>query len=215
MPVAPGHRQTEIRAAAAGQRADRGIQPFTRETGADKGEQDFAAGDAEFSARRRAQRRATPRIEMLQVHAVMDHVQLPRREPEAPPDLLAHHARVADHGAQTRMLEHAPLGRADVAVIRIELDAEALERGGRGAPDVEPFGMHAVSGAVQIATGDAFVRLHQVEVACLPGAPRGTRERSVAPQIAGVERICKQQLAPLPTRRAAWPPARNQRHFDT
>src|SRR5205814_3679310 len=105
---------------------DGGAEPLAREARADEKEQRVARLAADPRPLRAAQLGAKARIEMLEVHAAVDHVQLFRRDTEGAPDLIAHHARVADHGAQAWMLEEAALGRADVAVIRIERDAEAF-----------------------------------------------------------------------------------------
>src|SRR5260370_295016 len=111
-------------------------------------------------------------MEMLEVDAAVDDVQLFRRDAKAALDLVAHHLRVADHGAQPRVLEHAPLGAADVAVVGIEGHAEPLERSRRRAPELEPAPVHPVSRAVQVASRNALVRLHHLEPLAAPGAAR-------------------------------------------
>ncbi len=148
-------------------------------------------------------------MEIVEVDAVVDHPQFFRRDAETAPDLVPHHVRIADHRAQARIFEHAALGGADVAMVGIERDAEALEGPGRSAPDVEPFRVHAVAGAVDAAAGDALVRLHQVEAASLPGLARGARERRVAPGITDVEGVDGEETPRAP----AVGLARDQRQF--
>src|SRR6185503_14290375 len=167
-------------------RRHRRIESLARKTGADEREYRVARAAADLGARRAAPAFALARMEMIQVHAVVDHVQLFRRDPEIALDLLAHHLRIADHRAQARMLEHALLGAAHVMVVRVERHAGALERARRGAPQREPAPVHAVAGAVDVAARDALVRLHHVEMLALPGAARGARERPVAPQVTDV-----------------------------
>jgi len=67
-------------------------------------------------------------MEILQIRAVMDHVELARRDAEAALDLAAHHRRVADHRPQARMREHAALGGTDVAMVGVQAEAELLAR---------------------------------------------------------------------------------------
>src|SRR6185295_5196698 len=128
-------------------------------------------------------------MKMLQIDAVVDYMQLLRRQSEAALDFLPHHVRVADHGAQARMFEHAPLGGTGVVMVRIEGDAEAFRGAARRAPDVEPLGVNTIACAVQITAGDAFMRLHEIELAGLPRRARRARKRCVAPGVAEVKRI--------------------------
>ena len=148
------------RAARGGGRAARGPEPLARHSGADEKKHDLAFAGAYFRACRRAQRRTPARVEMFQVHAVVDHVQFFRRHAKAAQDLRAHHVRVADHAPQPRMLEHTALGGADIVVVGIERDADALRQPGRGAPDLQPVRVNAVACAVKVAARDALVRLH-------------------------------------------------------
>src|SRR5206468_4213009 len=153
-------------------------------SGADEEKRKLAVGQAELGACRGTQRGAVARMEMLEVYAVMDDVELLGRDPEGSADVLAHHRGIADHGAQRRMLEHAALFGADVGVIRVERDAEALERARRRAPDFEPARVHAVAGPVEVAAGNTLVGLDEIEFARPPGVPRRVGEGPVAPRIA-------------------------------
>src|SRR5258708_18019567 len=140
---------------------------------------------------------------MLQVDAVVDDVQLRGRDAEIAADLVAHHARIADHRAQPAVLERALARAADVAMIGIESDAEALERPCRGAAQLEPAPVHAVPGAIDVAARNALVRLHHVEGFAAPGSARRAGERPVAPQVADMERIDAQHAPRSPARGAA------------
>ena len=96
---------------------------------------------------------------------------------------------------------------ANVAVVGVERDAQALERPRDGAPQLEPAPVHAVARPVDVAAGNALVRLHEVEAFASPGRARGARERPVAPQVADMERIDAQERgarpSPLPCARSA------------
>src|SRR5258708_7505679 len=148
-------------------------------------------------------------MKVLQIHAVIDDVQLFPADAEGAPDLVAHHVRVADHGAQARVLEHLFFGAANVAVIRIQGNSDSFQYRSRAAPQLEPAAMHAVAGAVDVATRDALVRLHDVEAHAPPGLARGACERPVAPQVADVKGIDAQQAPRAPALAAA----RDQRDF--
>ena len=146
-------------------------------------------------------------MKVLQIHPAIDDVQLFPGDAEGAPDLVAHHLRVADHGAQARVLEHLLLGAADVAVIGIERHAQALERPRGRAAQIEPAPMHAIARAVDLAARDALVRLHDVEAAAPPGVARGARERPVAPQVSDMKGVDAQQAPRAP----AFAAARDQR----
>ena len=79
---------------------------------------------------------------------------------------------------------------------------------GRGAAQLEPAAVHAVAGAVDVAAGDALVRLHQVEALAPPGA-RARRARTTS-RATGCRRGTDRRAA---TRRAPQPSAlaRDQR----
>ena len=96
-----------------------------------------------------------------------------------------------------------------VPVIGAQPVGEPRDRSGGARAVLEPLAMHAVAGAVDVAAGDALVRLHEVEA--LGGEPRahGAREAAVAPQPSDVERIDLER-ARRGTRR---PLARDDRHL--
>src|SRR5216683_1743806 len=146
-------------------------------------------------------------MKVLHIHPVIDDVQLFPADAEGAPDLVAHHLRVADHGAQARVLEHLFFGAANVAVIRIQGNSNSFQYRSRAAPQVEPAAMHAVTRAVDVAARDALVRLHDVEAHAPPGLARGARERPVAPQVADMKGIDAQQAPRAP----AFAAARDQR----
>src|SRR5436853_7929844 len=112
-------------------------------------------------------------MEVLEVDAVVDDVQLVPLDAEGAPDLVAHHLRVADHGAQARVLEHLFFGAADVAVIRVQGDSDSFQYRSRALSQLEPAAMHAVAGAVDVAARDALVRLPHVEALPSPRRARG------------------------------------------
>src|SRR5712691_4880959 len=142
-------------------------------------------------------------MKVLQIHPVIDDVQLFPADAEGALDLVAHHLRVTDHGAQSRVLEHFLLRAAYVAVIRIQGNSNSFQYRGRAAPQVEPAAMHAVAGAVDVAARDALVRLHDVEAHAPPRLARGACERPVAPQVADVKGIDAQQAPRTPALAAA------------
>ncbi len=88
-----------------------------------------------------------------------------------------------------------PLGGENVAVIGVEGDTGAGERAERGAPIVQPLRVHAVARAIDVAAGDALVRLHQVERGPRNLAADRAREAPVAPHPAEVERIAADHAA--------------------
>ena len=49
--------------------------------------------------------------------------------------------------------------------------------------------MHTVAGAIHITTGDAFVRLHQIEIFPRQRTTDTARKAPVAPDVADIERI--------------------------
>src|SRR3989475_6557258 len=146
-------------------------------------------------------------MKILQIHPVIDDVELLPPDAEGALHLVAHHLRVADHGAQARVLEHLPLGVADVAVIRVQGNSDSFQYRSRALSQLEPAAMHAVAGAVDVAARDALVRLYYVEALSSPRRARGARERPVAPQIADVKGIDAQQAPRAP----AFAAARDQR----
>src|SRR5213075_2451857 len=97
----------------------RRVEPLAREPRADEEKQRVARPATELGARGAAQRLGEARVEMLQVDAAVDHVQLLRCDAEGALDLVANHARIADHRAQAGVLEHALFRAADVAVVWI------------------------------------------------------------------------------------------------
>src|SRR3989475_8902631 len=148
-------------------------------------------------------------MKILQIHPVIDDVELLPPDAEGALHLLAHHLRVADHGAQARVLEHLFFGAADVAVIRIQGNSDSFQYRSRALSQLEPSAMHAVARAVDVAARDALVRLHDVEALSSPRRARGTRERPVAPQVSDMERIDAQQAPRAP----AFATARDRRNF--
>src|SRR5712691_2904833 len=148
-------------------------------------------------------------MKVFQIHPAIDDVQLFPADAEGAPDLVAHHLRVADHGAQARVLEHLLLGAADVAMIRIQGNSDSFQYRSRALSQLEPAAMHAVARAVEVASRDALVRLHDVEALSSPRRARGTRERPVAPQDCDMEGIDAQQAPRAP----AFAAARDQREL--
>src|SRR5205085_7991873 len=181
---------------------------LAREARADEEKERVARAAADLGARGAAQLAAQARVEMAQVDAAVDHVQLLRRDAKAAADLVRDHARVADHGAQARMLEELPLGGADVAVVRIERDAEALEEARRPRPQLQPAPVHAVARAIDVAAGNTLVRLHEIEALAAPGGAGRARKGPIAPDVAEVKRIYAQHAPRAP----ALGLARDQRH---
>src|SRR6185436_3135654 len=108
--------------------ADRSIESLAPEPGTDEQEQEPVIGQSEFCPRLCTQCGAPVRMEMLQVDAVVDHMQLFRSDVKAALDLAANHQGIADHGPQARMLEHLPLRIADISMVGIERDAETFHR---------------------------------------------------------------------------------------
>src|SRR4029453_18557036 len=89
-----------------GERVDRRAEALALEARADEEKDGIARPAAELGARRAAAPLPLPRMERLEVNAVVDDVELLRRDAKTAPDLVAPHPGVADHGAQPRVLEH-------------------------------------------------------------------------------------------------------------
>src|SRR6266702_620266 len=88
---------------------------------------------------------------------------------------------------------HAPFRGEDIAVIGIEREPQAAKRTESGAPVLEPLGVHAVAGAVDVAAVDALVRLHEIERPTGDLAAHRAGEAPVAPKAADVERVAANQ----------------------
>ena len=78
-------------------------------------------------------------------------------------------------------------------MIGIEREPEAAKRTESGAPVLEPLGVHAVAGAVDVAAVDALMRLHELERPTGDLAAHRTGEAPVAPEAADVERVAADQ----------------------
>src|SRR5450759_3977146 len=104
-----------------------------------------------------------------------------------PPHLLLHHVRVADHRAQGGAFEQAPLRRQRIPVIRIEREGDALPRPGCALAVGKPLAMHAIARAVDVAAGDALVRLYQVEAVRFQSGADGSGKAPVAPHATNIE----------------------------
>src|SRR3954471_23405855 len=126
-------------------------KPLARESRADEEKQRVARLATQLGARRPAQLVTLSRMEIFEIDAVVYDVQFFRRNAKAAADLLAHHARVADHRSQPRMLEELAFSRTDVAMVRIQGDTQALDERRRERAQVEPAPMHAVARAIDVA----------------------------------------------------------------
>src|SRR2546428_806146 len=202
-PVPADHPQPEPGVGGRGQRIDRSRQAFAREAGADEEEQRVARPAAQLRSGGASQCLALTWMKVLQIHPVIDDVELLPPDAEGALHLVAHHLRVADHGAQARVLEHLFFGAADVAVIRIQGNSNPFQYRSRALSQLEPAAMHAVARAVDVAARDALVRLHYVEALSSPRRGRGARERPVAPQVSDMEGIDAQQAPRAPALAAA------------
>src|SRR5262249_10205860 len=120
-----------------------GAETLAGEARADEKEQRVAGLTAELRARRAAQLCAQARVKMFEVDAAIHHVQLAGVDAKGAPDLVGHHARVANDGTQARMLEEPPLRGADVPVVRADRHAQALEHAGDPRTQLEPAPVHA------------------------------------------------------------------------
>src|SRR5712692_5290713 len=138
---------------------------------------------------------AQPRMERLGIDAVVDDVEPLLRRTEPRPDFVPHQARVADHRAQPRAREQPPFSGEDVAVIGIEREPQPAKRAKSGAPVLEPLGVHAVAGPVDIAAVDALMRLHELKRPAGDLAAHGAGETPVAPKAADVKRIAADQAS--------------------
>src|SRR2546423_10855174 len=128
-------------------------------------------------------------MKRFQIDAVVDDVELRLRGAEMRADFVPDHARIADDGAQPRAFEQAPFRSERVAVIGIEREAEPAEGPERRAPVVQPLSVHPVAGAVNVAAGDALVRLHEIKRPAGEVAAHGPRGTQVAPYATDVRRI--------------------------
>src|SRR2546427_5552185 len=197
------HPQPEPGVGGRGQRIDRSRQAFAREAGADEEEQRVARPAAQLRSGGASQCLALTWMKVLQIHPAIDDVELLPPDAEGALHLVAHHLRVADHGAQARVLEHLFFGAADVAVIRIQGNSDSFQYRSRALSQAEPAAMHAVARAVDVAAPDALVRLHDVEALSSPRRARRARERPVAPQVSDMEGIDAQQAPRTPALAAA------------
>jgi hypothetical protein len=181
--------ESHARVARARERVDCGAEALALESRSDECEQNVLVGATECASRLGAQRHAMARMEVLQVDAVVDDVQLLAGDAEMARDVCLHHPRVANHRAQPRMLEEVAFDLADVAVIRIRAHLRPREARGLLQPVFEPLAVHAIAGAVDVASSDALVRLHEVEALARPRGARGAREARIAPKASDVRRI--------------------------
>jgi hypothetical protein len=99
VPVAPDDRQPEGFVRRRGERVDRGGKSLALKTRSDEKEHRIAWPAADLGPRRAAPLLPLPGMEVLQVHPVVDHVQLLRRDAEFAPYLVPHHPGIADHRA--------------------------------------------------------------------------------------------------------------------
>ncbi len=132
---------------------------------------------------------AQPRMERFQIDAVVDDMELRLRSAEMRADFIPDHARIADDGTQARAREYTPLCGEDVAMIGIERETGPGERAEGRAAVAQPLRVHPVTGAVDVATRNAFVRLHDIEGTAGDLTAHRTCEAPVAPQAADVKRI--------------------------
>src|SRR3989344_2832487 len=144
------------------------------------------------------------------VHAAVDHGQSVVGQMKILLDLVAHHARIADHRLETRAGEQGPLRRLHVTVIGIERQTQPPGPAEGAGALLQPFAVHAIPGAVDIATGDALVRLHQVKFSCGQRPTDTAREGPVTPEPADMKRPARQHLESFPPA----PGARHQRQAD-
>src|SRR5262249_37415830 len=105
---------------------DRRGEALALEPRAHEEEDRVARTAAELRARRTAPALALARMEMLEVHAVVDDLQLLGRDAKAAPDLVAHHPGVADHGAQAGVLEHRLFRLAHITMKRIQSGSQSF-----------------------------------------------------------------------------------------
>src|SRR5437773_9097486 len=153
---------------------------------------------------------AQARMERFEIDAVVDDVELRLRGAEMRADFVPDHARIADDSPQPRAFEQAPFRSERVAVIGIDREAEPAEGAERRAAVVQPLGVHPVARAVDVATRDALVRLHQVKRPAGDFAAYGPREAPVPPYATDVKRIAANHRA-----RVAGPFARQHGHRDS
>src|SRR5262249_45005735 len=203
VPVASRHDEPPGSVRGGGERIDRRGEALALESRAHEEEDRVARPAAERRARRTAPALALARMEMLEVHAVVDDLQLLGRDAKGPLDLVAHHPRVADHGAQAGVLEHRLFRVAHIPMKRIEGGTQPLPGGSRFPADFEPAPVHPVARPIDVASRGALVRLHQVEAFAPAGRARGVREGPVAPKAAGVKRVHPQHAPRAPALGAA------------
>ena len=79
-----------------------------------------------------------------------------------------------------------------------------------GSTPDEPLAMDAIAGAIDVATRNALVGLHQVERTRGEHAPHAACKARVTPEPAEVERIARDDVE----WRVRSPPARQQGHFE-
>src|SRR6266571_4731687 len=149
-------------------------------------------------------------MKRFQIDPVVDDVELRLRGAEMRADFVPDHVRIADHGPQPRAAEQTPFRSENVAVIGIEREAEPAQGPERRAAVVQPLSVHPVAGAVDIATGDALVRLNEIKRTAGDFAAHRPREAPVAPYATDVKRIAANHRA-----RVAGPLACQHGHRNT
>src|SRR5690349_151635 len=142
--VSPDDDQVRLGIRATLERAEESEHALALETTADEDVGHRTTGNAELCPGRYAVRFAQPRVEALEVHTVVNDMELVLGDVEPRPNLVLHHARIADHRAKPRAREQATLGREYIAVVGIERDTDPGERAESGAAVMQPLSVHAV-----------------------------------------------------------------------
>ena len=157
------------------------VQALASVAAADEGQEDVIRFQAQVVPRGGPQGGGVLWGEGLAVHAVGNDVQAFGGDGEVGEDFIPDHDGVADNGLQARAGEQS-LFRAQYVTME---GAEPLRQAAQGAERArllaQPFPMHSVPGPVDVATGQSFMGLNQVESARAHGAAGAGGEGSVTP----------------------------------
>ena len=187
------------------ERVDRRREPFALEARADLQEHHRTLRNP-MARTQPCAMRPQLRREDIGRDGVVDDVQDFLAHGKTAPDVVFHHARIADHRAKPGAFEHPPLHRDPIPVMRIDPHAGAAKRPEMAQPLIEPGGVDAIAGAEDVAAEKTLVRLDEIDVGAAERLAHRACEACVAPQSADVKRIDDPRLhafrtAPRPTAR--------------
>ena len=135
-----------------------------------------------------------PRVENIKINTVINNVQLFFRRSKVAADFVANHFGVADHRPQPWAFEQAPFRRQKKAVVWVQRESDTACGPQHARPVFQPLRMHAVTGTIHIAAGNALMGLHKVKFPFGKRPAHGARETPVAPCPPQKKRLASHQL---------------------